>query len=203
MYTIRLDNEDHRITADDVQLFCRLYIDGLPMRDRISDLLVLDMLVYLRFHGVNPHMIVEEIRCLETDPSASHTKPATEFRRPPLRGLWHKHFFSARFLPMNIYNGLAGGRLEQIINEEMTQNPSTIVTQEMIEAISRRVTNEPFEQRFDDSRLTGEWIVFASHDGQNYYLCLNTHGAGDQFIANRLQNHCRREFPQLDYWNDS
>jgi hypothetical protein len=49
-------------------------------------------------------------------------------------------------------------------------------------------------------KLTGEWIIFARHDGKNYYLCLNTHEAGDQFVYDRIMEHCVRDFPGLPDW---
>ena len=70
----------------------------------------------------------------------------------------------------------------------------------MINELVRRVTNEPLEMRDAAKKLTGEWIVFLKHGGKNYYLCVNTHNAGDQVIYDRIMTHCVRDFPDLPAW---
>jgi hypothetical protein len=45
--------------------------------------------------------------------------------------------------------------------------------------------------------LTGEWIVFVEHEGQNYYICLATHNGGDDEILGYIRNICHLEFPFL------
>lgn len=40
-------------------------------------------------------------------------------------------------------------------------------------------------------------MIFAKNDSKNYYLALNTHGAGDQFIYDRIMEHCPKNFPDL------
>jgi hypothetical protein len=77
---------------------------------------------------------------------------------------------------------------------------SNVITQEMIDELAHRVTYEPVENRRKQDKITGEWLIFAKHDGTNYYLCLNTHGAGDQFIHDRIITHCVRDFPKLAEW---
>jgi hypothetical protein len=48
--------------------------------------------------------------------------------------------------------------------------------------------------------ITGEWVIFVKHDGKNYYLCANTHKAGNRFIYDRIMEHCVRDFPDLPVW---
>jgi hypothetical protein len=76
---------------------------------------------------------------------------------------------------------------------------STVITQEMIDELTHRVIHEPVETRDAQKKLTGEWIVYLRHEGKNYYLCCNTHEAGDQFIYDRMEN-CVRDFPDLPAW---
>jgi hypothetical protein len=79
----------------------------------------------------------------------------------------------------------------------MDPSKSPVITKEMITELAHRVTHEPVEDRANNKKLTGEWIVFAKEAGQNYYLCLNTHNAGDQQIVDRIKSNCLREFPFL------
>lgn len=153
--------------------------------------------MYVTEFGVSPHDVIEELQNLENGDGNTETKLATEFRRPPLASLWHKHFFSHHFLITNIQNALKGGKLDRLVNDVMNPSKSTIITKEMISELAHRVTHEPVEERANNQKLTGEWIVFAKEGGKNYYLCLNTHNAGDQQIADRIKNNCIREFPFL------
>ncbi len=77
---------------------------------------------------------------------------------------------------------------------------SSIITQEMIAELAHRITHEPVKNRDNAGKMTGEWVIFAKNDGKNYYLCLNTHEAGDQFIYERITEHCVKNFPDLPQW---
>lgn len=200
-YTVFLkDDKQLKITNEQLSDFA----DGFGLKNsykaRVSELLLLDLFVYTTESGVSPHDVIEEIENLEKGDGNTETKLATEFRRPPLAGLWHKHYFSAHFLVPNIQNALKGGNLEDLISEIMDPAKSSIITKEMISEFAHRVTHEPVAERANSNKLTGEWIVFAKKDGKNFYLCLNTHNAGDQQVADRIKDHCLREFPFLsDY----
>ena len=50
------------------------------------------------------------------------------------------------------------------------QAKSSVITQDMIDELSHRVTHEAVESRDKDGKITGEWLIFAKHDGKNYYL---------------------------------
>ena len=54
-----------------------------------------------------------------------------------------------------------------------------------------------YAERSRDQRLTGEWIVYARHEGRNYYLCLARHDEEDATIFDRIKNGCVDEFPFL------
>jgi hypothetical protein len=43
-----------------------------------------------------------EIDYLEGIKPKSRTKKEAQFRKPPLQGFWHKHFFSAKHLIKNV-----------------------------------------------------------------------------------------------------
>jgi len=191
--TLKINNEQLSKFASHVRL-------NKSYRDRVSELLILNLFVYSIEFGINPREVIEEIENLESGDGNTQTKPAEEFTRPPLAGLWHKHFFTARFLPKNILNSLQGGVLDNLVNEIMDPSKSSIITEEMISELAHRVINEPVRQRSNSNKLTGEWIIFAKKGSKNYYLCLSTHDAGDDFIAEQIRDHCVRDFPFLsDY----
>lgn len=167
--------------------------------NRYSWLLVVDMLINLEVNGIDPTQVVQEIKSLESSSHPSFVKPATQFKHPPLYPLWHKHYFSAHFVPHNIHAELnRGEKLENLVNEVLDPNKSPVITREMINELSHRVVHEPFEARSDEGRMTGEWLVFAKHDGNNYYLCMATHDAGDQVIYDKLAYAVKRQFPMLE-----
>ena len=45
--------------------------------------------------------------------------------------------------------------------------------------------------------MTGEWIVYAQHKNQKFYLCLAKHNDGDEKIREKIERICMREFPFL------
>jgi hypothetical protein len=45
--------------------------------------------------------------------------------------------------------------------------------------------------------MTGDWIVFAKHQGQNFYLGLATHDDDDEALYERLRQGGEWEFPFL------
>jgi len=45
--------------------------------------------------------------------------------------------------------------------------------------------------------MTGEWIIYAEHESQKFYLCLAKHNDGDETIRERIGRVCVREFPFL------
>jgi len=195
-YTAFLKNKQIKITNEGLSVFGDRIGIAKAYRERVSELFILDLFIYVTHLGVSPQDIIVELDNIENGDGNTQTKLATEFRRPPLTGLWHKHFFCHHFVVPNIQNALRGGKLGELINNVMDPSNATI-TEEMISELAHRITNEPIENRANDQRLTGEWIVFAKENGMNYYLCLSTHNTDDQKIANRIREHCIREFPFL------
>lgn len=199
-WTAKMDGHDIVATDEQLRAFRHLYTSD-ELASRMSSLLIFDMYVLDLEFGVSPHEILRSIKNLEDGEPHSGVKPATKFKRPPLQGLWHKHYFSAHFLVENIALALGKDGLAKLVNEVM--DPSKpIVTREMIDELAHRVTHEPVEERDALGKITGEWIVYAKHDGKNYYLALNTHNAGDQFVYDRIMEHCTKDFPDLKSWID-
>jgi len=199
-WTAKMNGHDISITADQLANFRKAYISNNDLSSRMSNLLWFDMYVLDMEFGVSPRDILKSINNLEAGELHSGIKPATAFRNPPLKGLWHKHFFAAHFLVNNISLALGKNGLEMLVEEVMDPKKSSVITLEMIEELAHRVAHEPIEKRDQQGKMTGEWVIFAKNGGKNFYLCLNTHDAGDQFIYDRITEHCVKEFPDLLKW---
>jgi hypothetical protein len=199
-YTAQLKDRAVKVTSRDLAKFREMYLGTSELTDRMSELIWLDIYILDAAFGAGTHEILRAIKDLEHGEPLSGVKPATQFENMPLKGLWHKHFFSAHFLVENIILGLGKTELERLVSEAMDAAKSTA---EMINELAHRVTHEPLETRNASKKLTGEWIVYLRHAGKNYYLCCNTHthdARGDQFIYDRIMEHCVRDFPLLPAW---
>lgn len=146
--------------------------------------------------------ISDEIKRIEGAGRKTSTKSATQFRRPPLKGLWHQHFFNARFMLKNIGNHWkldSGGSPEllEMFAEEMAAEESGVVTPELFKRMGHRFIDEAFRDRSTAGRLTGEWIIFAKHEGKRFYLTVALHGEDDASIHERIMKWCQPEFPFL------
>jgi hypothetical protein len=117
------------------------------------------------------------------------TKAATPFKRPPLLGFWHKHFFQAKFL------------LKNLRNEWSPKNPQfvSVVDEFCRDAHVGKFTHEAviglYERRCGFGTITGEWIVYAPIGGRNLYLTLGKHGE-EQAVLENIKR-CVHEFPDL------
>jgi len=194
IYTVSLKDSEVKVTDEQLSEFAAMYSVSNEIRSRISELLWLDLYIFDLEFGVSPDDVLREIKNLESGETAPQTKPASQFSYKPLKGLWHKHFFAAHFVPHNILNALKGGVLERLITEVHGTNKSP---KEKSGELAHRVVQGSIENRANDNKLTGEWIVFAKHNQKNYYLCCNTHNAGDQMIFDRIESNCPRDFPFL------
>jgi hypothetical protein len=70
------------------------------------------------------------------------------------------------------------------------------------EPLVHRLNVDGLEERALAQRLTGDWIIFAKRDGENYYLDLATHEeaegpANSERLMQKLQAGCQSEFPFL------
>ena len=150
---------------------------------------------------LNTHVIADEVRCLEGVGRSTMTKPASQFTREPLRGLWHKHFMDARFMLKNIGNhwrlGQGGELLEKMLEEEFAAEESGYFTDELAARISHRLVMGGYTDRAGQGDLTGEWIVFKKHESRRFYLTLASHTEGDDAIYKRILEWCLPEFPFL------
>lgn len=166
-----------------------------------TDLFITQLWIMDKMGNIPSCYVMDEVRFLEGKGKKTATKPATRFTKPPLEGLWHKHFFVSYFLVRNLCNylGVEQGHqknLKRIIDDVIENSKSEYFTEEMSAQIAHRVSIEAFQERAGADRLTGEWIVFGKQDGKNCYLSVASHDEGDDVIFNRIQQYC---LPQLSF----
>lgn len=156
--------------------------------------------------------LIAEIKHLELG-DESRNKPASQYTGP-LSPLWHKHYtplgidVSSKNLinahkPMmgkNAYNKIKAP-LEKCANseDEMNQILDAIICsyrEDQLNEVPSLAINM-LETRYRNSQGTGEWIIYAIYNEQNYYLCLAKHSDRDDETLRLIQEHCVKEFPFL------
>jgi hypothetical protein len=128
---------------------------------------------------INPFRIANEIEALEKG-EPTGLKPPIQNRHPPLKGLWHKHYMQSdiRATAINVQHGLKQfgiPYLQQKVREAQEAGELRYFSVEDVGPLTRDAIHGNWERLQEAERLTGEWIVFAKHEGQNYYLSLATH----------------------------
>ncbi|GGA21883.1 hypothetical protein [Dyella nitratireducens] len=169
---------------------------------RYSLLFVFKFVLYTTIEGIEANFILQELKRLEgLSHDAIETKAPTQFSKEPLKGLWHQHFFSARFIPKNIASHMPPKKVEATVKRIFDAAESPVVTKEMIHELASALTHGAMEERASQKKLTGEWIVFAKHDKKNYYLTLTVHPTdrttGDQAIFDEINDMAFAQFPFL------
>jgi hypothetical protein len=136
--------------------------------------LAVELACHLVGRGYNVYAIYDEISFLEgSDTRSSRTKTAAQFMRPPLRGLWHKHHFQARFIPKNMnLEMIKPGAIEAVFVPYLGQN-----VDEFAGRMAHEMVIGALSHRADEQKLTGEFIVYERQEnGSNYYFTLGSHG---------------------------
>lgn len=187
-----------KVSQKEVEAFARVHNVDSIAPGRFSLMFKADLLMHSELNGVEPGMVLQTIIDLEAGESQMTTKPATPFTREPLRGFWHKHFFSAHFVGHNIANHLlSNGQLRKKIEQVLDPAKHPVITKELLSELVNELVEGSLEERYDDGKLTGEWIIFAKHQGKNYYLCIALHSSGDVEIMKKMESICFDEFPFL------
>lgn len=132
--------------------------------------------------------IFNEISYLEGISSQSNTKLESQFKGGLLHPFWHKHYFQAQFIPNNLLNEL---RRDDTVERVWGPLDGQTITQKMIDDLVTELVAGNLERRDQDSRLTGEWIVYHIHNGNNFYLTLGRHDEGDQVIKDRIDGYIK------------
>jgi hypothetical protein len=146
---------------------------------------------------VNPFQILEEIKALEGC-GVSRTKRETPFRKGPLAGLMHKHYFSARQIVFNVNNYWArAGMLERAISKMAATVRAADGPWTVSGMMANRLVDDAIKHKTLGRSLTGDWIVYKRHNGRNFYLTLAAHNERSADIYGRLAPYAAREFPEL------
>lgn len=164
--------------------------------------------------------VLDQIDFLEGLRKTSAAVAGTQFKHPPLHPFWHIHAWSARHLARNLIDrwGMRRGGnadLDRLIEEveaecgdDPEKWPSVLADRLVIGGFHSRTRkgaaarvreHAPHERR--GSGLTGDWIIYGKHEGENYYMDLATHEEGKKEAAEQLyqelRNGCAAEFPFL------
>lgn len=172
----------------------------VPFNNRIGRCFWFDLLVLTERYSIDLHCVLQPMLDLERGEPTSGIKPATPFTRHPLRGLWHKHWFSPRFMPANIL--AVTQRKDSMDWIWDVAKEGDIMTEQLVKQIAHRMTVGAFESRHAAKQITGEWIIFLPRAGFNYYLCLGTHKTGDKRLDEKIRLLCLMDFPKIVQWID-
>jgi hypothetical protein len=150
------------------------------------------------------HFVLDEIDYLEGFRSPLKTKPEEQFRHPPLHPFWHKHYSAPRHLLKNIavrwsLDRTGNKDLLSMLREEADTHGK--MPDQWPKAVTHRIVMEGFADRANRG-LSGDWIIFGKHAGQNYYLDLATHdegkqGAPSEQLYKKLREGSAADFPFL------
>jgi hypothetical protein len=150
----------------------------------------------------NPAKVVHEIEALENG-QLGQLKPPILNRHPPLKGLWHKHYIEDGITSMaqNVKRGLDKFGIpffEQKIREAEAAGEERFLEANDVAQLVHDVVSGNRERLAAQQAITGEWLIFAVHEGRNYYLCLTTHDKSEhQDIRDKIDSVCCREFSFL------
>ncbi|MCP2089332.1 UNVERIFIED_ORG: hypothetical protein J2Y81_005419 [Paraburkholderia sediminicola] len=170
--------------------------------DRYSFILVLHLFGGWKSGFQGPEKIIREIEALEAGVSTG-LKPPVQNKYPPLKGLWHKHYLQDGLpsLAMNVQLAMKKYGMpffEQKIREAEEAGEERYITADDIVALANDVVHGNLARRREDEAMTGEWLVFAKHEGRNYYLAVTTHdSSAHPQIRQQIDTICCHEFPFL------
>lgn len=170
------------------------WLDLKTVTGKYSSGLVDELANHYVNRSLHVHRVFNEIGTLEAAAGArrSNAKRPTSYRGRLLRGLLHKHIWQ----PADIWNNVVKhwedeARLETALR---TVPVAQLGYHLVMEGFSTRAGNAATDA---PRLLTGEWsIIFAHHDGRNYYLTLGVHN-DDAAIWERCKA-CASHFPELD-----
>lgn len=192
--------QDGRDVSDDLLHFADMIGLAGAAPGRFSGLLLLQLYGGAKSGVLNPAKVIHEIRILEGLERMSDLKPATPFRKPPLRGLWHKHYLEdgIRSMALNLRKALAWDGLPSLkrkVAEAEATGEERCFTAEDIALAAHEASHGAWERLQAASKLTGEWIIYGVHEEKNYYLSLGRHDEDDLILRAQIEAFVHREFP--------
>ncbi|MBB1525186.1 hypothetical protein [Pectobacterium carotovorum] len=200
---IMINDEDK--TQDIKEILMRLGISE-DMIIRFSSVITIQIYSAFVSRSDNIYRIGEEILGLEglSRRGKSSTKPATMFsRKPYLRGLWHKHYQGSTIadLARNLQNALKSYSipwLEEMVKEAKLAGEEREFSVEDVNRIAHEAVIVNYDRRSQENKLTGHWIIYAIHEGKNYYLMLARHTDDESRIRKIIDDICIQEYPFLN-----
>lgn len=195
---------------DELRAIKRAVTNDRPYADRIS-LSFAARLVLIKEKLREDHIILNEIDYLEglCPQTATKLKDGQQFKHAPLHPFWHKHYSAPRHILQNIvihWNLSGKGKPDPLTpmlrdvakdhGDQPDRWPGVAAYKMFVDGFKDRAHG-------DEGRpgLTGDWIIFGKHAGQNYYLDLATHEEGEIENAKALREKLRQgsaiEFPFL------
>lgn len=198
--------ESHDVSISELRDFVGRLGVNEEVSNRCSGLFLLSIYaaVFSQEPFGDPAKIVAEVLFLEGDAATQGTRAPDQFERAPLNGLWRKHYLFGRVsLARNIQ--LAFGQkdrpvLRKVIKENRDPRKEVTNPREAAGELARAVTNLYLERKERDE-LTGEYIIFAKHEGRNCYLTLSTHDEcrnRPEELLQRIRMACIPQFPFLE-----
>ena len=168
-------------------------------KSRLSALIQSQILALLNSGSAD--RVVEELAFLEGN-GITQTKVAREFKKR-LKGFWHKHYSSSRFIGKNLMNAWEMDKESSLKFEKMALEVSAVSIKESgVDDLKQFCSNLAmkfvggYEKKSNLMKLTGEWIVFKKHEGVNYYLTLANHSEEDERVLKRILL-CEKQFSFL------
>jgi hypothetical protein len=201
---LKADTPEDAKLIEEINAFCRRIKLDDATNGRHSLVLLLDLYFGAVVRGsLDPFKVILEIQALEEGANPSRTKPPALFTGPLLGGLWHKHYLEIGVpsLAKNLRKGLnmyGMPAFERKIQAAKDANEERFLEKEDVAELVNEVVHGHYTRLAEESKLTGEWLVFAKHEGKNYYLCLGKHG-DDKSIRARIEAACFAEFPFLQH----
>lgn len=199
----KVTDSDGNDVTDELTAFADIYGLERAASGRYSLLLLYGLYYWAKVGRLNPAKVMEEIEALEGLRQSSRTKPASVFtRNQPLKGLWHKHYLEDGLpsMAINLQKGMRKYGIpfaQQMVEEAENSGEKRYFSEKDIPSIVHDLVEGNWKRLMSESALTGQWIIFAQHDGKNYYLCLASHTTGDQKIRDQIDAICVQEFPFL------
>lgn len=199
--------ESDSLSLQEIAAIKKHAVSGREYSDRVSFQLAVRLLGLL---GSLPDTfaILDEMDFLEGIRPVSRTKPASQFTKPPLFPLWHKHFHTARHIKKNCAirygfdgNGQGNRDFHAMVNDVAHEYGG--LPELWQKQLAHRMTVGAYEDRVSwknnspDGNLTGDWIIFCKHEGKIFFLDIATHKEGDdpEKLLEKLSNGCAFEFP--------
>ena len=169
---------------------------------RYSYLLLLELFGATHSGMLNAAKVISEIRVLEGVDAGGGLKASSQFKHPPLQGLWHQHYLEDGLSCMT-YNIRKGIRKFGIpwVNKKVEDENEYVELRSFTDIdaaqIAHDVVASNWERLINNEALTGEWLIFAKHEGKNYYLSLGRHDSGDELLRSQIDAICLQEFSFL------